>query len=82
MAADLARVAEARRMASLTLTADARFARGTVGLQYNGEGVVRFRNVKLQPLGLKAVTIRLLPAGGKHAPTARLQPPRSVKADA
>jgi hypothetical protein len=34
---------------------DTRFARGTVGLQYNGEGEVQFRNVKLQPLGLKSL---------------------------
>ncbi len=34
---------------------DGRFARGPVGLQYNGEGEVRFRNVKLQPLGLKSL---------------------------
>lgn len=39
-------------------TVDARnnkFARGSIGLQYNGEGEVRFRNVKLQPLGLKSL---------------------------
>lgn len=36
-------------------TVDRRFARGTVGLQYNGEGEVRFRNVKLKPLGLKSL---------------------------
>jgi hypothetical protein len=29
--------------------------RGTVALQYNGEGVVKFRNVKLQPLGLQSI---------------------------
>lgn len=36
-------------------TVDSRFARGTVALQYNGEGEVRFRNVKLKPLGLKSL---------------------------
>jgi len=34
---------------------DARYARGTIGLQYNGEGMVKFRNVKLQPIGLKSI---------------------------
>jgi len=34
---------------------DARYPRGTIGLQYNGEGEIRFRNVKLQPLGLKSI---------------------------
>lgn len=34
---------------------DAKYARGTIGLQYNGEGEVKFRNVKLQPLGLKSL---------------------------
>lgn len=34
---------------------DSKFARGGIGLQYNGQGAVRFRNVKLQPLGLKSV---------------------------
>jgi hypothetical protein len=32
---------------------DPKHQRGNIGLQYNGEGVVRFRNVKLQPLALK-----------------------------
>jgi len=36
-------------------TTDSQHARGTVGLQYNGEGEVQFRNVKLQPLGLKSI---------------------------
>lgn len=36
-------------------TRDAKFSRGAIGLQYNGEGEVRFRNVKLQPLGLKSL---------------------------
>lgn len=36
-------------------TDDSRFARGTVGLQYNGEGEVRFRNIKLKPLGLMSL---------------------------
>jgi hypothetical protein len=31
---------------------DTKQTRGTLGLQYNGEGTVRFRNVRLQPLGL------------------------------
>ncbi|MCC2672375.1 MAG: hypothetical protein K0Q72_4847 [Armatimonadetes bacterium] len=34
---------------------DSRHPRGTVGLQYNGEGEVLFRNVKLQPLGAKPI---------------------------
>lgn len=34
---------------------DAKYARGTIGLQYNGEGEVKFRNIKLQPLGLKSI---------------------------
>jgi 3-keto-disaccharide hydrolase len=34
---------------------DRKYTRGTVGLQYNGEGQVKFRNVKLQPLGLKSI---------------------------
>jgi len=32
---------------------DGKHARGNIALQYNGEGVVRFRSVKLQPLALK-----------------------------
>ncbi|MFN3649278.1 MAG: DUF1080 domain-containing protein [Armatimonadota bacterium] len=36
-------------------TRDSKYRRGTIGLQYNGEGTVRFRNVKLQPLGLKSL---------------------------
>jgi len=34
---------------------DAKNARGAIGLQYNGEGVVKFRNVKLQPLSEKSI---------------------------
>jgi hypothetical protein len=34
---------------------DDRYARGTISLQYNGQGEVRFRNLKLQPLGLKSI---------------------------
>jgi hypothetical protein len=30
-------------------------ARGTIALQYNGEGTVRFRNIKLRPLTLKSI---------------------------
>jgi hypothetical protein len=33
---------------------NAQFARGTIGLQYNGEGIVKFRDVRLQPLGLES----------------------------
>lgn len=36
-------------------TTDSKHARGTIGLQYNGDGEVRFRNVKLQPIGLKSI---------------------------
>ena len=32
-----------------------KYARGTIGLQYNGQGTVKFRNVKLQPLSLKSL---------------------------
>ncbi len=35
--------------------ADSKRDRGTIGLQYNGEGEVRFRNIKLQPLSLKPI---------------------------
>lgn len=34
---------------------DKKFTRGAIGLQYNGEGVVRFRNIKLQPLGEQSI---------------------------
>ncbi|MBI4660515.1 MAG: DUF1080 domain-containing protein [Verrucomicrobia bacterium] len=34
---------------------DSKHARGTVALQYNGQGDVRFRNIKLKPLGLKSI---------------------------
>ena len=34
---------------------DGKHPRGTVGLQYNGDGEVKFRNVKLQPLGEKSI---------------------------
>jgi hypothetical protein len=34
---------------------DRRYARGPVALQYNGEGMVRFRNVKLKPIALQSV---------------------------
>jgi len=36
-------------------TRSPREKRGVLALQYNGEGVVRFRNVKLQPLGLESI---------------------------
>jgi hypothetical protein len=36
-------------------TRDSKHARGVIGLQYNGQGEVRFRNVKLQPLNLKSI---------------------------
>jgi len=36
-------------------TTDSKYARGSIGLQYNGEGNVMFRNVKLKPLGLKSM---------------------------
>jgi hypothetical protein len=32
-----------------------RYARGPIALQYNGEGQVRFRNIRLRPLGLESV---------------------------
>lgn len=34
---------------------DAKHGRGTIALQYNGKGTVRFRNIKLQPLGLESI---------------------------
>ncbi len=34
---------------------DPKQKRGTIGLQYNGEGTVRFRNIRLQPLGLGSI---------------------------
>lgn len=34
---------------------DEKYRRGTVGLQYNGMGMVKFRNVRLRPEGLKSV---------------------------
>lgn len=34
---------------------DGKYARGNLGLQYNGQGEVKFRNVKLQPRGLKSI---------------------------
>lgn len=48
----------------LTITVDGRktldirnalHARGVIGLQYNGEGTVRFRNIRLRPLSLKSI---------------------------
>lgn len=36
-------------------TTNSRAARGAIGLQYNGEGEVKFRNIVLQPLGLKSI---------------------------
>ncbi len=47
---------------------DARHRRGTVALQYNGEGVVKFRNVKLQPLGLTSLFNGKDLAGWKEIP--------------
>jgi hypothetical protein len=41
--------------ATVVNTRDSRHARGTLGLQYNGEGEVAFRDIKLQPLGLKSI---------------------------
>lgn len=35
-------------------TSDSKHRRGQIGLQYNGSGDVRFRGVRLQPLGLKS----------------------------
>jgi hypothetical protein len=34
---------------------DNRHTRGVIGLQYNGQGTVRFRNVRLQPLQLASI---------------------------
>jgi hypothetical protein len=34
---------------------DRNYRRGTIGLQYNGQGTVKFRNVMLQPLGLQSI---------------------------
>ncbi len=34
---------------------DSKHGRGTIALQYNGKGTVRFRDVKLQPLGLESI---------------------------
>lgn len=34
---------------------DKKHARGTVALQYNGEGEVRFRNIRLRPLKLESI---------------------------
>ena len=36
-------------------THHSKLARGTIALQYRGEGEVRFRNLKLKPLGLKSI---------------------------
>ncbi|MBI4326016.1 MAG: DUF1080 domain-containing protein [Chloroflexi bacterium] len=36
-------------------TPNGKLARGTIALQYRGEGEVRFRNIKLKPLGLKSI---------------------------
>ncbi|MBM3834150.1 MAG: DUF1080 domain-containing protein [Verrucomicrobia bacterium] len=36
-------------------TRDKKHARGTIALQYNGQGEVKFRNVKLKPLGLQSI---------------------------
>lgn len=47
---------------------DNQHARGTVALQYNGEGAVRFRNLKLQPLALKSLFNGKDLAGWKVAP--------------
>jgi hypothetical protein len=34
---------------------DPKFARGSLALQYNGEGVVRFRSIRLQPLSTRPI---------------------------
>jgi hypothetical protein len=47
---------------------DSKFARGTVALQYNGEGEVKFRGVKLKPLGLKSIFNGKDLAGWKQIP--------------
>ncbi len=39
----------------VTQASDGGHLRGVVGLQYNGEGEIRFRNLKLRPLGLKSI---------------------------
>jgi hypothetical protein len=36
-------------------TRDGKYARGTIGLQTNGSGDIKFRNVKLRPLGLNSI---------------------------
>jgi hypothetical protein len=48
---------------------DAKFARGTIALQqFNGQGEVRFRNVKLKPLGLQSIFNDKDLAGWKEIP--------------
>jgi len=39
---------------SVTAT-DSKYVRGPIALQYNGEGEVRFRNLRLKPLGLQPI---------------------------
>jgi hypothetical protein len=47
---------------------DSKHPRGTVGLQYNGDGEVLFRNVKLQPLATKSIFNGKDLAGWKQIP--------------
>ncbi|MBM3458863.1 MAG: DUF1080 domain-containing protein [Armatimonadetes bacterium] len=69
--ADGSRLAVSLNGERLLDASDGRYARGPVGLQYNGEGVVRFRNVRLRPLGLKSLFNGKDLSGWKEIPNRR-----------